>query len=87
MSEHDNSNSGALFRNDRRTEETHPQYKGNGQHTCPSCGHVTEFWIAAWLNEAKKVGKYFKMRFSDKDAAPAGRPNSQPAEEPDDVPF
>ena len=51
-------NSGAIFKNERKEKESHPDYKGkakiNGQ----------EFEIAAWINEAKSTGKkYMALSF------------------------
>lgn len=45
---------GALFANDRREKETHPNYKGsitiNGQ----------EYWLDAWIKDGAK-GKWMSM--------------------------
>jgi len=42
-SEHDNTNSGASFINDRKTSENHPDYKGfiNVEGV--------EYWISSWV--------------------------------------
>ena len=54
-------NSGALFKNDRKEKETHPDYKGdlsiNG----------TNYWISAWLKEGKN-GKFLSLSVNMKEA-------------------
>lgn len=54
---------GALFKNDRKQSDTHPDYTGN----CTIEGK--EFWINAWLKEGPK-GKYYSFSFKPKDAKP-----------------
>ncbi len=53
-------NSGALFRNDRKEKDTHPDYQGNAL-----IGGV-EYYISAWLKDGKK-GKFFSFSFKPKD--------------------
>lgn len=51
--------SGALFKNDRRTRDTHPEYQGyvlvNGE----------EFWLSAWVKDGGK-GKFFSLSLQPK---------------------
>lgn len=70
MSEgYDNTNRGVLFKNDRKEEDTHPDYKG----------HIdvdgTKYWLAAWINESEKVtgGKFMSITIKPKDEQPEGR--------------
>ena len=56
MSNYDNTNSGALFKNDKQGNENWPDYRGqinvDGQ----------DFWISAWLKTSKKDGtKYMSL--------------------------
>jgi hypothetical protein len=53
-------NSGALFRNERKEKDTHPDYNGNAL-----IGGV-EYYISAWLKDGKK-GKFFSFSFKPKD--------------------
>ena len=56
--------SGSLFKNDRKTSETHPDYSGtimvNGK----------EHWLSAWVKEGKK-GKFFSVSIG-KEKQPQG---------------
>ena len=83
MTQYDNTNRGSLFRNDRKTADTHADYTGSlnvdGQ----------EFWLNAWLKESKTGQKFFSLSVRPKEARPAAsddRPATHAA--PDDViPF
>ena len=43
MSEYDNTNRGAIWKNENRQSEKHPQYKGS-----INVGGV-EYWLSAWV--------------------------------------
>jgi uncharacterized protein (DUF736 family) len=53
------NNSGAIFKNDKKTSENHPDYKGkvnvNGK----------DMEVALWLRESKAGMKYFSASFSE----------------------
>ena len=77
---YDNTNSGALFRNERRQSDKHPEYKGevnvNG----------VDYWLSAWVKESKGGKKYFSLVLSPKE--PRGEESqAPPAGMGDDVPF
>jgi len=77
------NNSGAIFKNDKKTAETQPDYKGkvnvNG----------ADMEVALWLKESSKGLKYFSATFQEPYVKPAVL--SPPAEpfklEDDDLPF
>jgi uncharacterized protein (DUF736 family) len=75
------NNTGAIFKNDKKTNEKQPDYRGkvnvNGK----------EMEIALWLKESSKGTKYFSCSFSEPYV------NDQPKQvhtqviEKDDLPF
>jgi hypothetical protein len=75
--------SGSLFKNDRKTTETHPDYSGsimvNGK----------EHWLSAWVKEGQK-GKFFSVLIGKekqlKGFTEAGS-NELPRNFDDDTPF
>lgn len=54
-------NSGAMFKNNDKTGETEPDYKGN------ALIDGSDYWINAWLNTSKAGNKYMKFSFSPKE--------------------
>ena len=73
-------NSGVLFKNDKKEQEKHPDYKGS------IMVDGTEYWLSAWIKEGKS-GKFMGLAVSPKDAQP---PTSKPAPknlEDSDIPF
>jgi uncharacterized protein (DUF736 family) len=53
------NNTGAIFKNDKKTSENHPDYKGkvnvNGK----------DMEVALWLKESKAGTKYFSATFQE----------------------
>jgi uncharacterized protein (DUF736 family) len=83
---YDNTNSGALFKNDDKSNERHPDYKGslnvNG----------VDFWISSWLKTSKAGAKYMSLSVTPKNANNTRAPvqsKSAPADDFGDseVPF
>lgn len=71
--------SGSLFKNERKTTETHPDYTGsimvNGK----------EHWLSAWVKEGKK-GKFFSVSIGKVKESQGFKPSGSD-EIMDDVPF
>ena len=74
--------SGNLFKNNRKTSESHPDYTGsimvNGK----------EHWLSAWVKEGKN-GKFFSVSIG-KEKLPVGFKEAGSDELPkhlDDIPF
>lgn len=61
MADYDNTNRGALFKNDRKEKETQPDYKGKinveGQ----------DFWLSAWLQTGKSGVKFMALSVQPKE--------------------
>jgi hypothetical protein len=68
MTQYDDTNRGALFKNNRKTEEKHADYSGalnvNG----------TDHWISAWLRTDKNGNKFMSLSVKRKDGT-AARPD------------
>ena len=88
----DNTNSGALFKNDKRGNERSPDYKGECAPVCPYCGKKSEFWLSAWIKTMKKdaTKKFMSLALTPKDE-PKNQSqqnyNDPPADFDDDIPF
>lgn len=58
--EYDNTNTGLLGKNDRKTEQRHPDYKGSlTQIECPCCKAKSDFWISGWTKYNRNTGDPF----------------------------
>ena len=86
-------NSGALFKEEEKKSEKHPDYKGN----CLVNGE--KMYIAAWINESQGGKKYMSLSFTapstdakyTKDSTATAKPEfTEPqatAKAGDDLPF
>lgn len=79
-------NSGAVFKNDRKTEDRHPDYKGDAEVD------GKKFWVSGWIKtagpNAKNPGsKFMSLAFTPKDSKPEYQPSTPTADLEDDIPF
>jgi uncharacterized protein (DUF736 family) len=79
MSDYDNTNSGALFKNERKEADTHADYNGSVNVD------GKEFWLNAWLKESKAGKKYMSLSLKQKEVSPAQPQATTISSE--DVPF
>lgn len=88
MAEYDDTDRGAMFRNDKQGNEKRPDYRGS----LDVCG--VAYWISGWIKEAgpnsKKPGeKFMSLQVEAKEAKPAAPSHGVPdsAFGVDDAPF
>jgi uncharacterized protein (DUF736 family) len=75
-------NSGTLFKNDKKSQPNHPDYRGD----CEVNG--TKLSISAWIKDGQR-GKFMSLSFSpprERQAA-AAAPEAEPPTPEADVPF
>lgn len=68
MTQYDNTNTGALFKNNRKETEKHPDYTGSVNVG----GH--DHWLSAWLKTDKNGNKFMSLSVKRKDGT-AARPD------------
>ena len=79
-------NSGSIFKNEHKTEDKHPNYKGKINVD----GTIKE--IALWLTESKDgTKKYFSVKIQDEYIKPETtepeKHNAETGSDPGDLPF
>lgn len=91
MSNYDNTNRGAIWKNDDKQDDKHPDFKGS-----LNVGGV-EYWVSAWKRRDDASPKSPSLSFSvkpkeEKRAAPATRKSDpistgRPKDMDDEIPF
>ena len=69
MTQYDNTNRGALFKNTRKDSDNHPDYNGSINVD------GVEYWLSAWVKEGAK-GKFFSLSVKPKEQ-PAPKPQAK----------
>jgi hypothetical protein len=93
MSDFDNTNSGALFKNDRKRGANSPDFKGQCEPVCPHCGAKTKFWLSAWKKLKRGGGGFLSLAFTadETQETPDGKVSPKPEKDDfdfdDDIPF
>ena len=64
--EYDNTNSGVLFKNDRKETERHPDYTGTWTDA-----NGVEHWFSAWIKDSKSGTKFMSVSARPKNDQPA----------------
>jgi uncharacterized protein (DUF736 family) len=83
--QYDNTNRGAIFKNDDKQQDNHPDYKGslnvNG----------VDMWVSGWLKTSEKTGnKFMSLSVKPKDEKTVKqsiKPKRPSAQMDDDIPF
>jgi hypothetical protein len=86
MTEYDNTNSGVLFKNDKKETDKHPDYTGKVNVA------GKELRLAAWLRDGRK-GKFMSLKVSEFQQEGGSKPAQQAVpsngfyEDESDIPF
>ena len=84
MTDYDNNNTGALFKNDKKESDKHPDYRGNATID------GVEYWQSVWLKKSKSGVTFMSQKFTPKDEAKsAPKPVAATADpfNDSDIPF
>jgi len=79
MTDYDDTNRGALFKNERKEQETHADYNGTVNV------EGKEYWLNAWLKESKAGKKYMSLSLKQKEVTSVSAATATISSE--DVPF
>ena len=90
MSQYDDTNKGAIWKNDDRASDKHPHFKGNANI------NGVDYWVSAWKRDPEGNPKAPALRFSfqPKEGKPATGKDSERFQAPkpsadfdDEIPF
>ena len=90
MADYDNTNTGALFVNDKKQTDTHPDRTGSINID------GVEYWLNGWIKTSKSGAQFLSLSVKPKQAQsapmPAAKParptaNVTPADYDDPIPF
>lgn len=73
---------GSLFKNDHKTSDRHPDYKGSVK-----CHDGVEYDLAAWIKEKRDGGKFMSVQISHKRVKEPGEDREEKPELNDEIPF
>lgn len=78
--DYDNTNSGALFKNEEKQKDAHPDYRGS-----INVGG-TEYWLSGWVKKSKKGSTYMSLSVQPKEQKGRGDANRRKSAD-DSIPF
>lgn len=85
MADYDNTNSGAIFQNPKKTSEKHPDRTGSLNVD------GVDYWISGWIKKDKNGSPYMSLSVKPKEEVPrqssAPTRKAKPSFDQDDVPF
>ena len=83
MTTYDNTNRGSLFKNDKKTEEKHPDLSGSINI------EGTEYWISGWSKMSKSGQKFLSLsvRQKQEQTRQSSQPTRAAKQEDEDIPW
>lgn len=82
MAEYDNNMTGALFKNDRKENDKHPDYRGN----CEIDGK--KLFVSGWLRKSRAGETFMSLRFTKPERPQRATPAPKAVADLDDeIPF
>lgn len=68
MANEKHDNSGAVFKNDRKTKDSHPDRSGTAMIS------GVEYWVSGWLKKSSK-GQFLSLAFTKKETKKSNDPS------------
>lgn len=83
MTQYDNTNRGSLFKNDKKTEEKHPDLSGSVNI------EGVEYWISGWSKVSKGGQKFISLsvRQKQEQTRQSSQPTRSTKKEDEDIPW
>lgn len=83
MTQYDNTNRGSLFKNDKKTEEKHPDLSGSINI------EGTEYWISGWSKVSKGGQKFISLsvRQKQEQTRQSSQPTRSSKKDDEDIPW
>lgn len=72
---------GALFPNDKKEKDTHPDHKGD------ALIDGVEYWVSGWDKESKNGVKYISLALKKKEAKTQRQESVNPIDDDQDIPW
>ena len=79
--QYDNTNRGALFRNNRKEQDSHPDHTGSINID------GKEYYLNAWIKTSQNGNKFFSLSVKPKESQTASPAKDSSPSSDDDIPF